>query len=123
MKYFDIELVIEIHDIIIDQSGGLPGIKDKGQLESVLCHIQNDIYYPTFIDKLTHLVHSIIMFHMFNDGNKRTSIALGAYFLNINYYVYCTDSFLKFMEDIVVQVANNQVDKQELKQIITENIT
>ena len=30
MKYFDIELVIEIHDIIIDQSGGLPGIKDKG---------------------------------------------------------------------------------------------
>lgn len=70
MKYFDIELVIEIHDIIIDQSGGLPGIKDEGQLESVLCHIQNDIYYPTFIDKLTHLVHSIIMFHMFNDGNK-----------------------------------------------------
>ncbi|QTJ54199.1 type II toxin-antitoxin system death-on-curing family toxin [Dolosigranulum pigrum] len=117
------ELVIEIHDIIIDQSGGLPGIKDKGQLESVLCHIQNDIYYPTFIDKLTHLVHSIIMFHMFNDGNKRTSIALGAHFLNINYYVYCTDSFLKFMEDIVVQVADNQIDKQELKQIITEIIT
>lgn len=70
-----------------------------------------------------HLVHSIIMFRMFNDGNKRTSITLGAHFLNINYYVYCTDSFLKFMEDIVVQVANNQIDKQELKQIITEIIT
>jgi death on curing protein len=35
--------------------GGDDGILDIGKLESVLDHIQNDDYYPVFVDKLTHL--------------------------------------------------------------------
>jgi hypothetical protein len=37
-----------------------------------------------FESKLTHLVYSVNKSHCFNDGNKRTSIALGAFFLEIN---------------------------------------
>jgi len=59
-------------------------LEDKGQLESVLFNIQNDIYYPTFIDKLTHLIFCLVKFHIFNDGNKRTAIACSSYFLQIN---------------------------------------
>lgn len=54
--YFDIAHAIEVHDYIIDHSGGLHGNRDIGLLESVLDHVQNDMYYPTLVEKLTHLV-------------------------------------------------------------------
>ena len=47
-----------------------------GKLESVLCHIQNDDYYPTFLDKLLHLFYCSCKFHCFCDGNKRIAITL-----------------------------------------------
>lgn len=57
--YFDVLHAISVHDWIIEHSGGLAGIKDIGQLESPLAHIQNDWYYPDLEDKLTHLVFAI----------------------------------------------------------------
>ena len=86
IQYFGIEYVEKIHDeqIINYGKNGLVGYKDKGQLESVLFNIQYDLYYPTFIDKLTHLIFCLVKFHIFNDGNKRTAIACSSYFLQIN---------------------------------------
>ena len=79
--YFDVAHAIGVHDWIIEHSGGLAGTKDVGQLASPLEHIQNDCYYPELEDKLTHLVFSINKNHAFNDGNKRSSLVLGAYFV------------------------------------------
>ena len=84
--YFDVHHAIQTHDWIIDNSGGLTGTKNFGQLESVLDHIQNDLYYPNLEEKLTHLVFSINKFHAFNDGNKRSSLVLGANCLELNGY-------------------------------------
>ncbi|MBJ2869426.1 type II toxin-antitoxin system death-on-curing family toxin, partial [Salmonella enterica subsp. enterica serovar Derby] len=86
--YFDVTYAVITHDWIIEESGGLKGTKDIGQLESPLEHIQNDWYYPEIEDKLTHLVFSINKNHAFNDGNKRSSLALGAYFLELNGFDY-----------------------------------
>lgn len=105
--YFDVVHAISIHDWIIEHTGGLAGIKDVGQLESPLQHIQNDWYYPTLEDKLTHLVFSINKHHAFNDGNKRSSLALGAYFLELNGFDFVVKRFVKEMENIVVWVADN----------------
>lgn len=112
------EYAIKIHDKIIEISGGQPGIKNFGNLDSPLNHLDNDDYYPTFEDKLTHLVFSVNKFHAFNDGNKRTSIAIGAYFLQINGLEYCIDKFIIEMENIAVLVADNVIDKEFLKEII-----
>lgn len=116
--YFDIKHAIRTHNFIIENSGGSFGIIDIGKIESVLEHIQNDVYYPTFEDKLTHLVFSVNKFHGFNDGNKRTSIALGAYLLEINGIDYCIDKFIIEMENIAVYVADNKIDKDLLREII-----
>ena len=40
--YFDVEHSIKQHDYIIEQSGGLSGIKNKGHLEAVLEFVKND---------------------------------------------------------------------------------
>ena len=54
--YLTLEQAIEIHAKTVEVSGGgAMGHLDVGKLDSVLHHIQNDIYYPTFEEKLTHL--------------------------------------------------------------------
>lgn len=117
--YFDVAHAIETHDWIIEHSGGLEGTKDMGQLESPLEHIQNDGYYPEMEDKLTHLVFSINKHHAFNDGNKRSSLALGAYFLELNGFDFAVKRFVLEMENIAVWVADNVIHKELLLQIIT----
>ncbi len=116
--YFDVAHAVREHDWIIDHSGGLHGIKDLGQLESVLAHIQNDDYYPTFEEKLVHIIFAINKFHAFTDGNKRSSLVLGAYFLELNGYDFAITKFVLEMENIVVWLAENKISKELLAEII-----
>jgi len=120
--YFDVVHAIGVHDWIIEHSGGLAGVKNAGQLSSVLEHIQNDLYYPSFEEKLNHLVFSINKFHAFHDGNKRSSLALGAYFLELNGYDYCVKKFVQEMENIVVWLAEGQISKELLLKLLASLI-
>ncbi len=117
--YFDLSKAIATHDEIINMSGGMHGINNIGLLDSVLDFIQDDRYYPSFEDKLTHLVYSVNKNHAFSDGNKRSSIALGAYFMEINGYDYSVKKFIYDMENIAVSIADNQISKDLLSKIIS----
>lgn len=117
-KYFDAAHAIEVHDEIIIKSGGSLGVLNMGLLESTLYHIQNDMYYPNFEDKATHLFHSVNKNHSFSDGNKRASIALTAYFLEINGFDNRVTIFMERMENISVYVADNKIEKDLLFEII-----
>lgn len=117
-NYLNTEYAVKTHDKILEISIGKSGIKDIGNIESPLHHIQNDEYYPTFEEKLNHLVFCINKFHAFNDGNKRTSIALGTFFLIINGLENIANKFVIEMENITVAVADNLIDKEMLFQII-----
>lgn len=98
--------------------GGSTDVINIGYLDSVLEHIQNDDYYPTFEEKLTHLVWSINKNHCFSDGNKRLSITLGVQFLTINGYLFCLARFLRDMENISYHLAAGRIDKDLLERII-----
>ncbi|MFZ9736777.1 MAG: type II toxin-antitoxin system death-on-curing family toxin [Prochlorotrichaceae cyanobacterium] len=116
--YFGIDDAVKVHDWIIENSGGLAGTSNIGLLESALQHIKNDLYYPTIEDKLTHLIFSINKFHAFNDGNKRSSIALGAYFLKLNGYDFIVGKFVLEMENISVWLADGKISKDFLRELI-----
>jgi death-on-curing protein len=120
--YFDSAHAVKVHDWIIENSGGLAGSNELGLLDSPLEHMQNDNYYPLIEDKLSHLVYSINKNHAFTDGNKRSSIALGAYFLKCNGYEYCIQDFVQRMENIAVWIADNVVDKDLTHKIVTSLI-
>jgi len=77
-------------------------VLDLGRLESILHHIQNDDYYPSFIDKLTHLVYAVNKGHCFSDGNKRTSIALGAFLMEVNGLDVLVSKFMIEMENVAL---------------------
>ena len=116
--YFDIHHAIAVHDWIIEHSGGLPGINNLGLLESALQHIQSELYYPELQHKLTHLVFAINKFHPFTDGNKRSSIALGAYLLKLNGYEFVVKKFVLEMENISVWLAEGKISKELLEKLI-----
>lgn len=58
----------------------------------------------------------------FRDGNKRSSLSLGAYFLELNGYDYCVTKFIIEMENIVVWLAENKISKDLLLKLITSLI-
>ncbi len=117
--YFDTAHAVKVHDDIIEKSGGAKGVLNIGLIESVLEHVKNDLYYPEIENKLTHLFYAINKSHAFNDGNKRSSIALSSYFLEINGWGFIVSKFIKETENIAVHVADNRIDKDLLFEIIT----
>lgn len=117
--YLTLEQAIEVHKKTIEISGGgALGLLDTGPLESALCHMKNDNYYPTFEDKLTHLFFSACNFHCFQDGNKRIAIALGAKFLINNGYVFVVKRFIHEMENVSYHVAAGLISKELLCEIV-----
>ena len=117
--YISNEQAIETHRKTIEYSGGGSyEVLNIGYLYSVLEHIQNDDYYPTFEDKLVHLIWSINRNHSFSDGNKRLSITLGAQFLLLNGYMFCVKRFMEEMENISYHLAAGRIEKEQLHKLI-----
>jgi len=117
--YITLEQAKVIHEKTINHSGG--GIYehfDLGRLESVLQNIQNDDYYPTFEEKLTHLFFSTCEFHCFADGNKRLAISLSAQFLLLNGYMAIAKDFFTVTENISYHVAAGKIKKDLLLRIM-----
>lgn len=56
-----------LHQQMIEAMQGLKGVNPQQieLLESALQQIQNDDYYPNFIDKLTHIVFACVKFTLF----------------------------------------------------------
>ncbi len=122
--YLTLDQAIEAHGKTVEVSGGgALGHLDMGTLDAVLHHIQNDDYYPTFEDKLTHLFFSACKFHCFQDGNKRIAIVLCAQMLLLNGYLYCVGRFIREMENISYHVAAGNIDKVLLHEIISAHIS
>jgi death-on-curing protein len=119
MIYITNEQALETHRETVRLSGGGSyDVLNIGYLYSVLEHIQNDDYYPTFEDKLTHLIWSINKNHSFSDGNKRLSITLAAQFILFNGYLYCLERFLHEMENISYHLAAGRIEKELLQQFV-----
>lgn len=115
IRYPTVDSIIETHDKVIDESGGSHGLRDLETLKSIVEFIQHDFYYPTFNEKLCHLIYSINKNHVFVDGNKRASLSAGAAFMMENgWAAEQVDWYLIHFEDIVVWLADNKINKDLL---------
>lgn len=118
--YLTLEQAKAIHAKTIEYSGGgTYEYFDLGRLDSVLMNIKNDDYYPTFVDKITHLFYCTCEFHCFADGNKRLAITLSAQFLLFNGYMAVAKNFFAITENISYYVAAGKIRKDLLHRIMT----
>ncbi len=78
--------VYEIHEVVIAETGGTPGLRDVASLHAAVARpfatFEGRELYPTPFDKAAALFHSIIKSHPFLDGAKRTALAAALYFLD-----------------------------------------
>lgn len=116
IRYLNLSDIQLCHSIVLNISGGHPGTSNDGSLDSVCTHIQNDLYYPYFIDKLSHLIISIAKFHAFIDGNKRTALAAGAFFLLLNDYDPIVPLFLQEMENYILLIVKRSITEDDFKE-------
>ena len=90
MRYLTLGEILAIYRRVMDQSGGMMGVRDVGALESSVSQPRmsfegNDLYM-TLAEKAASLGYSIIQNHPFIDGNKRTGHAAMEMFLLLNGY-------------------------------------
>ena len=119
MNYLSLDDALYVHNQTIKFSnGGAQGALEIGKLDSVLQNIQNDDYYPTLTDKLTHLFFCACKFHCFEDGNKRIAITLCVKFLLDNNFTRLANNFMVQTENISYFVAAGKIDKEFLSTLI-----
>ena len=119
LEYISLEETFNVYQKTIEKSGsGFSGIRDEGGIKSVLEFIQNDLYYPDFVSKLSYLVFRFCSGHFFNDGNKRIALTLGVYFLHKNGHFWAAVQFMKRMEAIVYHIAASHIDDELLLRIM-----
>jgi death-on-curing protein len=82
------QAVLAIHDVLLAEFGGAPGIRDESLLESALARPRNLWSYayekPNLFRLAAAYTHGIVKNHPFVDGNKRTGYVIGGIFLERN---------------------------------------
>ncbi len=112
MKFLVVEHILELHVLVLNETGGGQGLRDLDRLESVIASQHQEVFgqelYKTIFDKAAALCRGIVADHPFVDGNKRTAMLTSLTFLKIN--GYNLKSSQKELEDFAVRVAVERLD-------------
>jgi death-on-curing protein len=88
IRYLTLEEVLELHRMVLEQSGGMGGVRDLGAAESSLAQPRMTFggqeLYPSLAEKAAALALSLVCNHPFVDGNKRVGHAAMETFLVLN---------------------------------------
>ena len=88
MIKFSQEKVLLLHQLITQETGGDPGLRDFGLLDSALegayATFDGVDLYPTKEEKAARLGYALISNHAFVDGNKRIGMYIMLTFLEVN---------------------------------------
>lgn len=125
MKKLDKEDIIFLHNMLIQEFGGLHGIRDKKLLDSALNApfqtFDREELYPGLVAKASALCYGLISNHAFQDGNKRIGVLATLTFLDINgVEVEATN------EDLIElgrQVASGEMALEQVSEWILKHIS
>ncbi len=88
MILLTVDEIIMLHDKLLTATGGLPGLRDRGLLESAVFGVNasfEDVeQYPTVEEKAARLAYGLISNHAFADGNKRVGVLAMLMTLRLN---------------------------------------
>lgn len=124
MKALNLEQLLEIHALVVEETGGSVGLRDLGRLESAIAtqsqHVFGEELYPTIIEKAAAMVRAIIADHPFVDGNKRTAMLTGLTLLAINNIAFKAQT--SEIEDFAVRVAVEKLDVPKIAHWLQSHI-
>lgn len=108
--------VIQIHSMLIQETGGIDGIRDDGLLDSALNSpfqsFDGEDIYKTIQAKAARLGFSLVNNHAFVDGNKRIGLLVMMTFLEMNgIMLECSNEELI---ELGLGLASNKLDDNDL---------
>lgn len=107
--------IIRLHSLLIEESGGIDGIRDEGMLDLAINQPFQTFggveLYPSVIDKAVRLGYSLITDHPFIDGNKRIGTHAMLVFLDINGIdlSYDDDNLITLILQIAAGTADDRI--------------
>jgi death on curing protein len=124
VRYLTVGEVLEIYRRVMQQSGGLVGIRDLGGLESAVAQPRMTFggleLYPTLTEKAAALGFSLIQNHPFLDGNKRTGHASMEIFLVLNGHQIRAS--VDEQVEIILQVAEGVMSREKFAEWLGSHI-
>jgi death-on-curing protein len=115
IRYLTLEEVLELHRLMLAQSGGLAGVRDLGALDSALSQPQMTFdgqdLYPSLAEKAAALGFSLVCNHPFVDGNKRVGHAAMETFLVLNGWELAAD--VDEQEQMILRLAAGALKRDE----------
>jgi death-on-curing protein len=82
------DMVLLLHQLVAQESGGDPGLRDEALLEGALASAFQTFggkgLHPTKEEKAAALGHALVSDHAFVDGNKRIGMLVMLSFLEAN---------------------------------------
>lgn len=112
MKHISLEQIIQLHVLVLQETGGGEGLRDLGRLESVIATLTQEVFdtelYVGEFEKASALLRGIVSDHPFVDGNKRTGLLVATTFLAVNGYELLAKK--GELEDFAVCVAVERLD-------------
>jgi death-on-curing protein len=116
MRYLGLAQVVDLHQRILEATGGAPGIRDLGALESALAQPKaafagRDLH-RTLAEKVAALGFSLVQNHPFVDGNKRVAHAAMETFLVLNGWEL--RATVDEQERLMLRLASGEVTRDEL---------
>jgi len=124
MRYLSLQEVISLHSLLIAQSGGSSGLRDRGALESAVAQPEasfgGEELYPDLATKSAALGHSLIQNHPFVDGNKRAGHAAMEVLLLLNGHEI--DASVDDQEKLIIDVASGKVSRIELSEWLSKHM-
>jgi len=89
MRTLNKEQVKRLHQMLLDSTGGLDGIRDEALLDSALAApfqtFDGAELYPSTAAKIARTAYSLVCNHPFVDGNKRIGTYAMLVLLEINH--------------------------------------
>ena len=118
MKILTKAQVLMLHEQLVNETGGSPGLRDEGLLESALASPFQEFAtfspYPTIQQKAARLGFSLVMNHPYIDGNKRIGAHAMLTLLALNgIEIACTQ---KELADTILNVATGNIGYDGLLQ-------
>jgi death-on-curing protein len=98
--FLDVDDVLEVHAVGIARFGGMPGLRDRGLLESAVMAARSG-YYGSLAELAAVYAHGIAKNHPFVDGNKRAALSAAGMFLNAHGFDLQLDmAWVEHMENV-----------------------
>jgi death-on-curing protein len=124
MRYLTIAEVLETYQRVMQQTGGLVGIRDLGAPESAIAQpymtFGGNELYPSLAEKAAALGFSLIQNHPFADGNKRTGHAAMESFLAVNGHEISAST--EEQVEIILSVASGKLNRQKFTEWLSHRI-